>query len=172
MPRVLQALVRRLVRWGVLPAAKAPDSAIINIYEPEDCIPPHIDHHDFTRPFCTLRWAAQLVLGLGSGSDLLLPAAKAPDSAIINIYEPEGCIPPHIDHYDFTRPFCTLRWAAAQLVPGLGSGLDLLLPAAKTPAAPSSVSMSRRVASRRTSTTTTSSTPSARSGARPGTRGP
>ena len=50
MPRVLQALVRRLVRWGVLPAAKAPDSAIINIYEPEDCIPPHIDHHDFTRP--------------------------------------------------------------------------------------------------------------------------
>ena len=58
MPRVLQALVRRLVRWGVLPAAKAPDSAIINIYEPEDCIPPHIDHHDFTRPFCTLRRAA------------------------------------------------------------------------------------------------------------------
>ena len=118
MPRVLQALVRRLVRWGVLPAAKAPDSAIINIYEPEDCIPPHIDHHDFT------------------------------------------------------RPFCTLRWAAAQSVPGLGSGLDLLLPAAKTPAAPSSVSMSRRAASRRTSTTTTSRTPSARSGARPGTRGP
>lgn len=60
MPRVLQALVRRLVRWGVLPAAKAPDSAIINIYEPEDCIPPHIDHHDFTRPFCTLRRAADI----------------------------------------------------------------------------------------------------------------
>ena len=58
LPRVLQALVRRLVRWGVLPAAKAPDSAIINIYEPEDCIPPHIDHHDFTRPFCTLRRGA------------------------------------------------------------------------------------------------------------------
>lgn len=58
MPRVLQALVRRLVRWGVLPAAKPPDSAIINIYEPEDCIPPHIDHHNYTRPLCTLRRAA------------------------------------------------------------------------------------------------------------------
>lgn len=33
MPPVLRALCRRLVRWGVLPAAHEPDSAIINIYE-------------------------------------------------------------------------------------------------------------------------------------------
>lgn len=31
-----------------------PDSAIVNIYDVGDCIPPHIDHHDFSRPFCTL----------------------------------------------------------------------------------------------------------------------
>ncbi|KAH0463005.1 hypothetical protein IEQ34_007587 [Dendrobium chrysotoxum] len=30
------------------------DSCIINIYEPGDYIPPHIDSHDFVRPFSTL----------------------------------------------------------------------------------------------------------------------
>ena len=33
MPDLLVALVKRLVRWGVLPARMAPDSAIINIYD-------------------------------------------------------------------------------------------------------------------------------------------
>lgn len=33
MPPVLRALCRRLTRWGVLPRATEPDSAIINIYE-------------------------------------------------------------------------------------------------------------------------------------------
>lgn len=33
MPIMLKALVHRLVRWGVLPHSKAPDSAIINIYD-------------------------------------------------------------------------------------------------------------------------------------------
>jgi len=33
MPLMLKALVHRLVRWGVLPTSKAPDSAIINIYD-------------------------------------------------------------------------------------------------------------------------------------------
>ncbi len=33
MPPMLQALVHRLVRWGVMPRSKAPDSAIINIYD-------------------------------------------------------------------------------------------------------------------------------------------
>lgn len=50
MPPLLVGLVARLVRWGVLPRAQTPDSAIVNIYSPEDCIPPHIDHHDFSRP--------------------------------------------------------------------------------------------------------------------------
>lgn len=54
MPPILDALVRRLVRWGVVPALIAPDSAIVNIYDVDDCIPPHIDHHDFVRPFVTI----------------------------------------------------------------------------------------------------------------------
>ena len=33
MPLLLRALCRRLTRWGLLPAAKEPNSAIINIYE-------------------------------------------------------------------------------------------------------------------------------------------
>eukprot|EP00887_Chlorella_sp_A99_P003701 scaffold7.g3701.t1 len=54
LPPLLRALCARLVRWGVLPAAREPDSAIINVYDEGDCIPPHIDHLDFLRPFCTL----------------------------------------------------------------------------------------------------------------------
>lgn len=33
MPPLLRALCRRLTRWGILPAACEPNSAIINIYE-------------------------------------------------------------------------------------------------------------------------------------------
>lgn len=33
MPPLLRALCRRLTRWGILPAAREPNSAIINIYE-------------------------------------------------------------------------------------------------------------------------------------------
>lgn len=33
MPPVLRALRRRLTRWGILPRATEPDSAIINIYD-------------------------------------------------------------------------------------------------------------------------------------------
>ena len=59
MPPILMALVRRLVRWGVVPSTRAPDSAIVNIYEQDDCIPPHIDHNDFSRPFVTLSLLSQ-----------------------------------------------------------------------------------------------------------------
>lgn len=37
-----------------MPKTKEPDTAIVNVYDSEDCIPPHIDHHDFDRPFCTI----------------------------------------------------------------------------------------------------------------------
>ena len=54
LPPILEDLVDRLVASGVLPAARRPDSAIVNVYSEGDCIPPHIDHHDFVRPFCTI----------------------------------------------------------------------------------------------------------------------
>ena len=42
MPPTLRALCRRLTRWHILPRAAEPDSAIVNIYEEGDCIPPHV----------------------------------------------------------------------------------------------------------------------------------
>jgi|APGre2960657444_1045066.scaffolds.fasta_scaffold06383_4 hypothetical protein len=66
MPATLEAVVDRMVRWGVLPAAVRPDSCIVNIYEEGDCIPPHIDHHDFTRPFCTLSLLSEAPIVFGT----------------------------------------------------------------------------------------------------------
>eukprot|EP00884_Botryococcus_braunii_P015043 jgi/Botrbrau1/2353/Bobra.39_1s0038.2 len=66
MPPVLRALVKRLVRWGVLPKSKEPDSAIVNLYDMDDCIPPHIDHHDFDRPFCTISLVSQQSIMFGA----------------------------------------------------------------------------------------------------------
>ena len=39
---------------------------IINFYDAGDCIPPHIDHHDFARPFVTLSLLSEQVMLLGS----------------------------------------------------------------------------------------------------------
>ncbi|XP_020597028.1 uncharacterized protein LOC110036836 [Phalaenopsis equestris] len=41
-------------RWIILPADCIPNSCIINIYDDGDCVPPHITHHVFVRPFCTV----------------------------------------------------------------------------------------------------------------------
>ena len=49
-----------------------PDSAIVNIYEVDDCIPPHIDHHDFLRPFCTISLLSEEDIMFGSR---LVPAS-------------------------------------------------------------------------------------------------
>ena len=54
LPPLLLDVVARLEARGVVAAADRPDSCIVNLYERGDCIPPHIDHHDFTRPFATL----------------------------------------------------------------------------------------------------------------------
>ncbi|KAL3142111.1 hypothetical protein ABBQ32_004729 [Trebouxia sp. C0010 RCD-2024] len=66
MPPVLVSLCKRLIRWGILPKNKEPDTAIINVYDVDDCIPPHIDHHDFDRPFCTLSLLSQQNIMFGS----------------------------------------------------------------------------------------------------------
>lgn len=38
----------------------------MNVYEVDDCIPPHIDHHDFDRPFCTISLLSQEDIMFGS----------------------------------------------------------------------------------------------------------
>ena len=62
MPDLLVALVKRLVRWGVLPARMAPDTAIINIYD-------KVTHQ--TLNACGRNFAS---------------ARVAPDTAVINIH--------------------------------------------------------------------------------------
>ena len=84
MPPELEALSDRLVRWGIIPPHLRPNSAIINVYEPGDCIPPHIDHHDFVRPFVTLSLLSEQPIMFGQrliplspgnfgGSDYFIP---------------------------------------------------------------------------------------------------
>lgn len=53
-------------RWGILPKHKEPDTAIVNVYDVDDCIPPHIDHHDFDRPFCTISLLSQQNIMFGN----------------------------------------------------------------------------------------------------------
>ena len=59
-------LFRMCCRWGILPKHKEPDTAIVNVYDVEDCIPPHIDHHDFDRPFCTISLLSEQHIMFGS----------------------------------------------------------------------------------------------------------
>eukprot|EP00271_Cylindrocystis_brebissonii_P010525 TRINITY_DN26723_c0_g1_i1.p1 TRINITY_DN26723_c0_g1~~TRINITY_DN26723_c0_g1_i1.p1 ORF type:complete len:939 (-),score=248.54 TRINITY_DN26723_c0_g1_i1:601-3417(-) len=73
MPPLLKNTIKRLIRWHVLPASCIPDSCIINIYEVDDCIPPHIDHHDFVRPFCTLSLLCEAPIVFGHALKILAP---------------------------------------------------------------------------------------------------
>ncbi|XP_072995416.1 RNA demethylase ALKBH9B [Typha latifolia] len=66
IPHLFKVIIRRLIRWHVLPTTCIPDSCIVNIYEPGDCIPPHIDSHDFVRPFCTVSFLSECNILFGS----------------------------------------------------------------------------------------------------------
>ncbi|CAK9157025.1 unnamed protein product [Ilex paraguariensis] len=66
IPSLFKVIIKRLVRWHVLPPTCVPDSCIVNIYEEGDCIPPHIDNHDFVRPFCTLSFLSECNIVFGS----------------------------------------------------------------------------------------------------------
>nr|XP_023871387.1 uncharacterized protein LOC111983978 [Quercus suber]POE87187.1 rna demethylase alkbh5 [Quercus suber] len=66
LPHLFKVIIRRLVKWHVLPPTCVPDSCIVNIYEEGDCIPPHIDNHDFMRPFCTVSFLSECNILFGS----------------------------------------------------------------------------------------------------------
>ncbi|CAM8876982.1 unnamed protein product [Rhodiola kirilowii] len=66
LPHLFKVIIKRLVRWHVLPTTCIPDSCIVNIYEEGDCIPPHIDNHDFVRPFCTVSFLSECKILFGS----------------------------------------------------------------------------------------------------------
>ncbi|KAF7817327.1 RNA demethylase ALKBH5 [Senna tora] len=80
IPDLFKVIIRRLIRWHVLPPTCVPDSCIVNIYEEGDCIPPHIDNHDFVRPFCTVSFLSEC--NIVFGSNLKVIAAGEFDGSI------------------------------------------------------------------------------------------
>ncbi|PKU88093.1 RNA demethylase ALKBH9B [Dendrobium catenatum] len=66
IPPLLKQMIKRMVAWHVLPPSCIPNSCIVNIYDKDDCIPPHIDHHDFVRPFCTVSFLSECNIVFGT----------------------------------------------------------------------------------------------------------
>lgn len=73
IPPLFKQIIKRMVRWNVMPPTCIPNSCIVNIYEEGDCIPPHIDHHDFVRPFCSLSLLTECNIVLGSTLKIVGP---------------------------------------------------------------------------------------------------
>ncbi|XP_038723233.1 RNA demethylase ALKBH9B-like isoform X2 [Tripterygium wilfordii] len=82
LPSLFKVIIRRLVKWHVLPPSCVPDSCIVNIYEEGDCIPPHIDNHDFVRPFCTVSFLSECNIVFGSNLKILAAGEFAGSIAI------------------------------------------------------------------------------------------
>ena len=73
IPSLFKVIIRRLVRWHVLPPTCVPNSCIVNIYDEGDCIPPHIDSHDFVRPFCTVSFLSECNIVFGTNLSIVGP---------------------------------------------------------------------------------------------------
>uniref|UniRef100_M1C7D5 Oxidoreductase n=1 Tax=Solanum tuberosum TaxID=4113 RepID=M1C7D5_SOLTU len=82
LPDLLKNMIRRLVKWHVLPPDCVPDSCVVNIYDVGDCIPPHIDSNDFVRPFCTVSFLSECNIVLGSNLKTVGPGDFAGAIAI------------------------------------------------------------------------------------------
>ncbi|WOH05343.1 hypothetical protein DCAR_0624759 [Daucus carota subsp. sativus] len=82
IPHLFKVIIRRLIRWHVLPTTCVPDSCIVNIYDKDDCIPPHIDNHDFLRPFCTVSFLSECDIVFGSNLKIIGPGDFAGSTAI------------------------------------------------------------------------------------------
>ncbi|KAJ8771043.1 hypothetical protein K2173_023368 [Erythroxylum novogranatense] len=82
IPDLFKIIIKRLVRWHVLPPTCVPDSCIVNMYEEGDCIPPHIDNHDFLRPFCTVSFLSECDIVFGSNLKVVGPGEFAGPIAI------------------------------------------------------------------------------------------
>ncbi|GAB4848142.1 RNA demethylase alkbh9b [Ancistrocladus abbreviatus] len=73
LPPVFKQMIKRMVAWHILPPTCVPNSCIVNIYDEGDCIPPHIDHHDFLRPFCTVSFLSECDILFGSNLKSIAP---------------------------------------------------------------------------------------------------
>ncbi|XP_072969246.1 RNA demethylase ALKBH9B-like [Typha angustifolia] len=82
IPPLLKMMIKRMVAWHVLPPTCVPNSCIINIYDRDDCIPPHIDHHDFVRPFCTVSFLSECNILFGTELKVVGPGEFAGSASI------------------------------------------------------------------------------------------
>ncbi|XP_074584333.1 RNA demethylase ALKBH9B-like isoform X2 [Curcuma longa] len=82
IPPLLKFMIKRMVAWHVLPTTCIPNSCIVNIYDKDDCIPPHIDHHDFLRPFCTVSFLSECNILFGTEMKVLGPGEFSGSTAI------------------------------------------------------------------------------------------
>ncbi|KAJ4964751.1 hypothetical protein NE237_016600 [Protea cynaroides] len=82
LPPMFKNMIKRLVKWHVLPPTCVPNSCIVNIYDKDDCIPPHIDHHDFLRPFCTVSFLTECNILFGSRLEIIGPGEFSGQIAI------------------------------------------------------------------------------------------
>ncbi|KAG6528767.1 hypothetical protein ZIOFF_010952 [Zingiber officinale] len=82
IPPLLKFIIKRMVAWRVLPTTCIPNSCIVNIYDKDDCIPPHIDHHDFLRPFCTVSFLSECNILFGTVLKVLGPGEFSGSTAI------------------------------------------------------------------------------------------
>ncbi|KAK7302423.1 hypothetical protein RJT34_13313 [Clitoria ternatea] len=89
LPHVFKQMIKRMVRWNIVPSTCIPDSCIVNIYDEGDCIPPHIDHHDFVRPFYTVSFVNECEILFGSNLQVLCPGEF---SGPISIPLPKGSV--------------------------------------------------------------------------------
>lgn len=73
LPNLFKKMIKRMVRWNILPPTCIPNSCVVNIYDEGDCIPPHIDHHDFLRPFSTVSLLSECDILFGSNLKVISP---------------------------------------------------------------------------------------------------
>ncbi|XP_020587936.1 RNA demethylase ALKBH5-like [Phalaenopsis equestris] len=74
LPSLMKRMIKKIVEWRILSTNSVPNSCIINIYEEGNCIPPHIDNHDFVRPFCTVSLVSKCNIMFGKEIRVVGPA--------------------------------------------------------------------------------------------------
>ena len=96
MPLELSALAEQLCTAGVVPPSWKFDSAIINFYERGDCIPPHVDHEHYPRPFCAVSLCAEAPILFGSAAagspNAIVPTGTGDFDAPFSLPLPVGSV--------------------------------------------------------------------------------
>lgn len=66
IPQLLKDMIKRLVRWHVIPPNSIPDSCTVDIYKEGGFLPPSVENQDFVRPFCIVSFLGECNMIFGS----------------------------------------------------------------------------------------------------------